>query len=44
MADNEKDVQTERDAQPYATNLLTQRKKTQADIEAGKRRIDANEK
>lgn len=44
MANNEKDEQTERDAQLYATNMLTQRKKTHADIEAAKRRVDANEK
>ncbi len=38
------DIETERDSQPYATNLLTQAEKTEESIEAAKAHVDANEK
>ena len=38
------DIETERDSQPYATNLLTQDDKTEESIEAAKAHVDANEK
>ena len=38
------DVETKRDSQPYATNLLTRQDKTEESIEAAKEHVDANEK